>query len=200
VLLTVLACTSPVHFTVHSAPVQPEHLGSYKLADPDLPVVVGITNFNVRRVDTQYPEVEKRLFREHFSVAIPNMVQESLGARQVFSQVIRGSLPGSVPADYEITGAYDFFERIGTQGREWIPFAGIFGAKINEAWIKANLKIRVIKKESGSEVLYRDYPEEHRDRTSIRQSPKVGYLQADYLARISSDIIEAVRQSEGSHR
>lgn len=182
------------HFAVQDAPAQPEHRGSFKVASPELPVVVAIANFDIEQVDTQYPEREKELFRKHFSVAIPNVIQQSLGERQVFAQVVREAHPGTLPSQYEITGSYDFFERLGTQGREWIPFAGTFGAKINEAWIKANLAIRVVDRNTGAVVLSRSYPEEHLERTSIYQQPRVGYLQSDYIARISSEIIDAIRR------
>lgn len=122
------------------------------------------------------------------------MIQENLGTRQVFSEVTRVSIPKTELTDYIITGAYDFFERLGTQGREWIPLVGILGVSINEAWVKGVLSVRVTEVKSGRVILDRSYPEEHRDKTSIYAKANAGYLQADYIAAIASDIIKTISE------
>ena len=180
-------CT-PVHFTVSSAPVRPEDAARYALANPELAVRLQVADFEIRNVDTQYRENEKDLFRRHFSVAIPNLIQEQLGKRQVFSEVTRVTSARPQSTDYIVTATYDFFERLGPRGGGWIPFAG------NEAWIKGNLFVRVTEAKGGSTVLEKSYPEEHRDRTSVYIGAKVGYLQAAYIASIASEIINAIAE------
>ncbi len=193
ILLAVAAMgCSTTHYTVLSAPVSPEDTGRFVTANPEIPVRVQITNFEIRKVDTQYPEKEKELFRRHNSVAIPNMLQEFLGTRQVFAEVTRSSVAKPDSTDYVIIGTYDFFERLGTRGREWIPFAGIFGAPINEATIRATLSLQIVESKNGTVVFDKAFPEEHSDRTSIYKRPNVGYLQAAYMGQIASEIIHAI--------
>jgi curli biogenesis system outer membrane secretion channel CsgG len=193
VLLAVTATgCSTVHYTVSSAPVRPEDTGRFAVANPEVPVRVHITNFEIRQVDTQYPEREKELFRRHNSVAIANILQEFLGKRQVFAEVTRTTTAKPNSADYVITGTYNFFERIGTQGREWIPFAGTFGASINEATIRGTLSLRIVESKGGTVVFEKVFPEEHTERTSIYKKANVGYLQADYMGQIASEVIKAI--------
>lgn len=194
----VLVACSP-KFNVTSAPAAPKDLGSFKTQSPSIPVTVQITNFSIGRVDTQYTEEEKDLYRNHFSVAIPNMLQEFMGKRQVFSEVTRVENANPASAKYIMSGDYNFFERLGTQGREWIPFAGTFGADINEAWVKGDLGIRIIDARTGAEVFRKRYPEEHRKRTSIYQPAQVGYLQANYVSVIVSEVIAEITKLESSN-
>src|SRR5438094_5784714 len=86
--LSVIGCHR-AHFTVQSAPPRPEDTGSFRTQSPEMSAVVQIANFTVRTVDTQYPDREKDMFRRHFAAAIPNLLQESIGRRQVFSEVRR---------------------------------------------------------------------------------------------------------------
>jgi hypothetical protein len=194
IAIVIFAGCAPVHFTVNSAPVAPEHTGSFKTNAPEIPVTVQITNFVIETVDTQYSENEKELFRRHMSIVIPNVLQESLGKRQAFSQITRAATANPVVTNYMVSGTYNFAERLGTQGREWIPFAGLFGAKINRAWVKGTLAIFVIDAKTGAEIFRKSYIEEHRDNTSIYSQPRVGYLQADYLAAIANDIIDVIKK------
>lgn len=197
-LMVMLAGCSTVHFSVLSAPVKPEDTGRFAVSNPDISARVQIANFEIRQVDTQYSEREKELFRQHFAVAIPNILQEFLGKRQAFSEVTRVATPKPEETDYVITGTYDFFERVGTQGREWIPFAGTFGAPINEATIKGLLSLRIIDAKSGAVVLEKSFREEHSERTSIYKKAQVGYLQADYMGQITTEVIKAISNYHAS--
>jgi hypothetical protein len=189
-ILSVTGCTS-VHYTVRSAPSPPEHLGAFRLESPDIPAVLQISNFTVGNVDTQYPNSEKALFRQTMALLVPNTLQEAIGKRQVFAQVTRVAAMEPLKADYLMTGHYDFFERLGTQGREWIPFAGF--ARINEAWVRGTMRVVVTQAKTGTVVLERAYVEEKRDRTRPNVRPDVGYLQADHISAIATDVIEAVK-------
>lgn len=191
-LMVFLAGCSTVHFSVSSAPVRPEDTGRFAVPNPEVPTRVQIANFDICQVDTQYPEREKELYRRHFAIAIPNLLQEFLGKRQAFSEVTRVTTPKPDATDYVITGTYDFFERIGTQGREWIPFAGTFGAPINEATVKGTLSLRIVEATTGAIVPEKIYPEEHSERTSVYKKANVGYLQADYMGKISTEVIKAI--------
>lgn len=190
-----LGCAS-THFTVYSAPASPENMGSYKMESATIPVTLQISNFVIGKVDTLYPENEKEIFRKFMALQIPNMLQEDVGKRQVFSSVTRVADSNPATADYIMSGHYDFFERLGTQGREWIPYAGTFGAQINEATIKGDLEICITKAATGNEVLRKTFTEDHSDRTSVYQKASAGYLQADYIAAIASEIIGAVEKAE----
>ena len=190
VMVSVTACSS-VHFTVRSTPSAPEHLGAFRTDSPEVPAVLQIANFTVGTVDTQYPESEKALFRQIFALFVPNTLQEAIGKRQAFAQVTRVPATDPAKADYLMTGNYDFFERLGTQGREWIPFGSF--ARINEAWVRGTLRVVVRDAKTGIVVLERTYVEEKRDRTRPNVAPNVGYLQTDHVSAIATDIIEAVK-------
>lgn len=195
-LLFISTGCSSVHYTVSSAPVRVKDTGRFATSNPEVPVKVQITNFEIRHVDTQYPEKEKTLFRKHNSIAIPNLIQESIGRRQRFSEVRRVTSFTPHLSDYVITGTYDFFERIGTQGKEWIPFAGTFGAPINGATILGKLTITIIETQDNIEIFDKSFTEDHSERTSIYKNAKVGYLQADYIGNISSEIINAISRHQ----
>ena len=194
IAIVIFAGCAPVHFTVNNAPVAPEHTGSFKANAAEIPVTVQITNFVIETVNTQYSENEKELFRRHMSITIPNSLQEFLGKRQTFSQVTRSATANPVVTNYMVSGNYNYAERLGTQGREWIPFAGLFGAKINKAWAKGTMVVWIIDAKTGTEIFRKSYTEEHKDKTLIYSQPRVGYLQADYMAAISNDIIDAIRK------
>lgn len=197
-LMVALAGCSTVHFSVSSAPVRPEDTGRFAEPNPEVSARVQIANFEIRQVDTQYPEQEKELYRRHFAVAIPNLLQEFLGKRQAFSEVTRVTTAKLDATDYVITGTYDFFERIGTQGREWIPFAGTFGAPINEATVKGTLSLRIVEAKRGSVVFEKVFPEEHSETTSVYKKANVGYLQADYMGQIATEVIKAISDYRAS--
>jgi hypothetical protein len=196
IIITLLQGCPSARFNVTSAPAPPEHLGSFKMESATIPVVVQLTNFVIGNVDAQFSEEDNTKFRYHAGVAIPNMLQDFLGKRQVFSQVTRVSQVQPFTADYIVSGDYEFFQRLGTQGREWIPYAGAFGAKINTAWVKATLSVRIMEAKTGAEVFRKNYPEEHKEDTSIYQRVSVGYLQAAYMAGIASDIIGVIESRE----
>ena len=198
VIITIIHGCARVHFTVTSAPVPPEHAPSFKTEAAEIPVVVQITNFVINKVDTQYPESEKEVFQRHYALAIPNSLQDSLGKRQIFSRVTRVTISNPTEADYILSGNYDFFSRLGTQGREWIPFAGTVGAEINEAWVKETMHLRITHSKTGAEVFFKSFPEEHRDRTSIYKKAQVSYLQANYISAMTSEIIDVIKKQEFS--
>lgn len=197
VVMISTACSS-VHFTVRSAPSAPEHLGAFRTDSPEVPAVLQISNFTIGTVDTQYPESEKALFRQTFALLVPNTLQEAIGKRQAFAQVTRVAATDPATADYLMTGNYDFFERLGTQGREWIPFAGF--ARINEAWVRGTMRVVVSDAKTGVVVLERTYVEEKRDRTRPNVAPNVGYLQADHVSVIATDVITAVKSATAHGR
>jgi hypothetical protein len=125
------------------------------------------------------------------ALLVPNTLQEAIGKRQMFARVTRVAVMEPGKADYLMTGQYEFFERLGTQGREWIPFAGF--ARINEAWVRGTMRIVVTEAKTGAVVLERAYVEEKRDRTRPNVPPNVGYLQADHMSSIATDVIEAAK-------
>lgn len=61
IFVLVVGCAT-IHFTVTSAPVKPEDAGSYTAPNPKLAVRVQVANFEIRQIDTQYPEREKISF------------------------------------------------------------------------------------------------------------------------------------------
>jgi hypothetical protein len=174
-------------------------LGTFKTEHAEIPAAVQVANFTIGAVDTQYSEADKEVFRRTMAVIVPNVLQETLGKRQVFSQVARVETAGG-HADYVIVGNYDFFERLGTQGREWIPYAGLFGAKINEATVRGTMRVVVQDARTGASIMDRTFTEQHSERTSVYTRPLVGYLQADHMAEISEAIISAIRASPSVRR
>jgi hypothetical protein len=188
------------HFTVQNAPLPPEQAGSFRTERPEIPQTVQIADFKINRVDTQYHDSEKDLFRKHLSVAIPNALQEFMGRQQVLAAVTRSAAVIPTTGDYVVTGEYDFYERLGTRGREWIPFYGTFGGKINVAHVRGELTVHLHDARTGERLFSRMYPEEHRDVTSIYKRPQVGYLQAPYLSTVSNELIVAVRSHAGGSK
>ena len=192
------------HFKVNRPPIAPDHTGSFKTNAPEIPVAVQITNFVIETVDTQYPENEKELFRRTYSIAIPNGLQEILGKRQAFSQVTRAATENPIVTNYIVSGTYNFAERFSTQGREWIPFAVQFRAKIIRVWVKGTMVVWIVDANTGAEIFRKSYTEEHKDKISITgdtfipfltySEPYAGYLREDYVTAIANDIIDAIRK------
>ena len=113
--------------------------------------------------------------------------------RKVFREIYRNASDYPISCDYVISGRFDFYERIGTRGRELIPFAGMVGASINEATIKDDLFIEVKNVKTGNVVLSKSFQENHSDKTSIYNKAYVGYLQPDFMGRIITNIIQAIK-------
>ena len=179
-------------FVVSSAPARPENAPHYRAPSPELPVVVQISNFTLRNVDTQFSDTDEERLRRHYALAVPNLLQKFIGTRQVFGDVTRSATPDPQGADYVVTAEYDFLLRNGTQGREWIPYYGVF-AEINEAWGRDTIDVRVTHARTGTEVLRKAYTEEHRARTRVREPALVYLLQDDYMSEVAAGVIDAIR-------
>jgi hypothetical protein len=180
-----------IHYAATS-PMNPEDTGHFILAKAPTPSRIQISNFEIGEVDTQYPEKEKGLFRQTNATFIANVFQEQLGKRQEFSEVTRVKTAQPDVTDYVVTGKYDYFERLGTQGREWIPFAGLFGASINEATCKGKLSLTIVKSKNEKVIFDEIFPEEHSEKTSVYTKALTACLQADQVGRITSAIVKAI--------
>jgi hypothetical protein len=179
-------------FVVSNAPALPQNAPHFRPPSAELPLVVQITNFTLRNVDTQFSDTDEDRLRRHYALAVPNLLQEFIGKRQVFGDVTRAGTADPRSADYIVTADYDFLLRNGTQGREWIPYYGAF-AEINEAWGRDTIDVRVTHARSGVDVLRKAYTEEHRARTRVNEPALVYLLQDDYMSRVATGVIEAIR-------
>ena len=72
---------------------------------PAVPARIQVVNFVVNSVDANYSEADKRTFRNHNAVEIPNKLQKSLGVRHVFSEVVRVVAAVLSTADYVVSGS-----------------------------------------------------------------------------------------------
>lgn len=195
--LLALAACSP-NLTV-SKPVSPEHLGSYRVSNPEIDSVVLVEDFEIRAMDTQFSTDDEAAFRESHSVAIANAIQDVIGKRQVFREVRRVEQPGEAPPRFVVSGAYDFTMRLGTQGREWIPFAGTFGARINEAFVDENLELWVTDQTTGQEIFRKSFPSTQEEWTSVYSRANVVYLQPEYLASAANAVVLGIK-AEGASK
>jgi hypothetical protein len=187
-----------VVFAVRTPILPPALAESFEVVAPEVAADISVVDFDVFRVDTQYEQSGKEEFRAFYSGYIANLIHEALGSRRVFEQVTREAQPGTRACDYEVSGVYDYFERLGGQGRQYIPFLGVLGAPINRAWVRAALTIQVRDVSTGERVFEQSYPEEHRKSTSMYGQVVVNYLQDDYIAHIAADVIEAIDRAQRS--
>lgn len=178
-------------------PAEPQHLGTFKTSAPEVDSVVQIADFQIKDVDTDFDDEDVAEFRATNSAAIPNALHQLIGQRQVFREVRRAHVTHPSESDFTVMGSYDFFLRLGTQGREWIPFAGTFGAPINEATARENMDVRVVDRD-GREIFRRSYPAESQETASIYSRVNANYLQPEYLARIADDIVRAIAAGNAS--
>jgi hypothetical protein len=180
------------------AAIAPQDLGTFRVADAPTPVVVLIEDFENGKLETNLDKDQEESLRKADPVAIPNNLQALIGQRQVFREVIRSETANSTRADYIVSGTYDLYVKLGTSGREWIPFAGTFGAKINEATAREKINVKVVRSNDGREILNRSFPSEQQESTSVYSQPRVSWLQPNYLAGIGSAIITAIQADAGT--
>lgn len=195
----IAGCTR--HNVTPPAPIAPQHLGTYRIADAPDPIIIAIDDFRAGKFETNVDEDQEKNLKQTAPLAVSNGLQELIGKRQLFKEVLRvgsSGTTGSSQPDYLVSGTYDLYLKLGTSGREWIPFAGTFGAKINEATANENTDVIVKRSRDGETILHRAFPSNQQETTSIYSQPRVGFLQPNYLAEISSAIVAAIQADSGN--
>lgn len=189
------------HNVTPPAPIAPQYLGTYRMTDAPDPVVIAIDDFRAGKFETNVDEDQERNLQQSAPLAVSNGLQELMGKRQLFKEVLRVGSSGaadSTRADYVVSGTYDLYLKLGTAGREWIPFAGTFGAKINEATANENTDVVVKRSRDGEVILHRAFASNQQETTSIYSQPRVGFLQPNYLAEMSGAVIAAIQADSGA--
>jgi len=139
------------HFHVLRDAESPDRIPPLRTSNPRLPVTLQIANFSVQTVDTQYPNKEKEQFRQHFSVAIPNLLEEAVGDQHAVAEVRRTAIIDQSAADYVVYGEYSYWERLGTEPAGWIPLVALAGAPVTKRSVRTSLDVRVLDAHSGAE-------------------------------------------------
>jgi hypothetical protein len=197
--LLALACAGTgcaAHFHVLRDAESPDRIPPLRTSNPRLPVTLQIANFAVGTVDTQYPPNEKEQFRQHFSVAIPNLLEEAVGEQHAVAEVRRTAIVDQGSADYVVYGEYAYWERLGTEPLGWVPLVALAGAPVTKRSMRTSLGVRVLDARTGAEILRRTYPEEIEQTTSMYETPPARHLGHDYMAGIAADVVAAIDQSE----
>jgi hypothetical protein len=183
------------HFQVLRDAQPPDQIPPLRASNPRLPVTLQIANFAVADVDTQYPPNEKEQFRRHFSVAIPNLLEEAVGEQHAVAEVRRTAIVDQTAADYIVYGEYSYYERLGTEPLGWVPLVALAGAPVTRRSVRTSLGVRVLDAQTGAEIFRRSYPEEIEQTTSMYETPPARHLGHDYLGRVAADVVAAIDQS-----
>lgn len=202
-LMIALAGCSPLHVSVGPAPVRPEDTGRFITPNSEVPARVQIPNFEIRQVYIRSDirlcsEQDKELIRQHHAVHIPNIFQESIGKRQVFSEVTRVASARPDATDYIITGTYDYFQLIsvGILGR--ILFVSELGVRTNEVTARGTLLLRIVETKRGTVVFEKIFIETYNKMVSIYETAHIGFLEAGYIGGIATEVIKAISDYQAS--
>jgi hypothetical protein len=170
------------HYRVDSEAVPVEALESYKMDKPDdkpaVPARIQVVNFVVNSVDANYSEADKRTFRNHNAVEIPNKLQKSLGERHVFSEVARVVTAVPSTADYVVSGTYDFSDKLDPG----------FMSNSHSITVHCVLHIRLLRTKDNQAILDKDYVEDRTDEARKNEAISVKYLQAAFIEPITAEI------------
>jgi hypothetical protein len=157
-----------------------EALENYKQDKAEIPARIQVVNFAINSLDTPYSDDDNELFKRHNTVNIPNRLQQSLGERKVFSEVIRTVSPTPKSTDYIISGTYDFSDK-----RD----KGLFSHSIS---IKGKMHVRVVRAKDNAPILDKDYVEQRTDEAKLKVPIQVNYLQKAYIESITAEIKKAI--------
>ncbi len=173
-------CQTIQHYRVSVEAVPVEALEKFKQDKAEIPARVQVVNFVVNSVDADYSEADKNVFRRHNAVFIPNALQGSLGARKVFSEVLRTESPNPELSDYVISGTYDItMKRV----------RGFFSHSVST---KGTMHVRVVRAKDNVPIIDKDYVEERFDEARNNLAVNVYYLQQAYIASITAEIKKAI--------
>jgi hypothetical protein len=171
-----------VHYKVQEEAVPVEALEKYKQDKAEVPARIQVVNFVVNSVDADYSDDDKNIFRRHNNIAIPNMLQRSLGERKVFSEVVRTESPNPVSTDYVISGTYDFIRKAEK------------GFTSHSISIKGAMHVRVVRAKDNVPIMDKDYVEERSDTAKKQVAVSVTYLQKAYIESITAEIKKTIAQ------
>ncbi len=175
-------------------PMDPKHIAISSSNNPRIDAVLRIDDFVLGKIQSNISAHDMQQFREYTPTLIGNNIYASL-APGMFRAVKRTMAGPS--ADYVVSGTYDLYMYVGTKGREWIPFAGTFGARIQEATVKETLHVVVKEARSGQVLLDQDFEEEQEEWNSIYSPAQATWLQPNLMGKVVTAIVQAI---EGSGR
>lgn len=174
-------------------PVDPHLIAVQTNDNAQLNAVVQVDNFSLGKIKTNFSEHDMEQFRADMPVLVGNGLFGLLG--NAFRTIKRSAV--GPPADFIVSGSYDHTSYFGTGGREWIPFAGTFGAPINEATIHEVLHVNVVDTRTGRSILDQQFNDDQEERTSIYSTAQGNWLQPSFLAKVAQSIVDAVRSVSG---
>lgn len=202
-LMIALAGCTPLRVSVGPTPVRPEDTGRFITPNSEVPVRVQIPNFEIGQVYIrsdmrQCSEQNEKLIGQHYAVLIPNIFQESIGKRQVFSEVTRVAAARPDATDYIVTGTYDYFQQlsVGILGRIF-PLSQL-GVRTNEVTARGTLLLRIVETKRGTVVFEKTFIETYNKMGSIYETADIGFLQAGYIGGIATEVIKAISDYQAS--
>lgn len=172
-------------------PVDPKMIAVQTRQDATLNVVVQVDTFSLGKIKTNFGSHDMEQFRTDIPVIIGNGIFSLLAGGNVFRTVKRTAV--GPPADFIVSGTYDHSSYLGTGGREWIPFAGTFGAPINEATVHEVLHVIVLNVKTGRSILDQKFSEHQKEWSTVYSIAQANWLQPNFLAKVSQAITEAIR-------
>jgi hypothetical protein len=172
-------------------PVDPQHIAVQTNLEAPVEVVVQVDSFTLGEIKTNFGAQDMRQFRQDMPIMIGNALFGALAGGRAFRTVKRSSAGPS--ADFIVSGRYDHTSYVGTRGREWIPFAGTFGAPINEATVHEVLHVKVMDAATGEVVFSQQFAEDQSEWTSIYTTAEATWFQPNFVARVSQGVADAIR-------
>jgi len=163
-------------------PVQSEQYAIHK-AQAKLPVTVEVQNFKVVSFTPDYSLADMTAFKSYLEYESKERLYGQLMKSEMFSNVKKDTNK-AFQADYIVYGNYRFFEQ-----KIKHPFHQL---KTRNG--KLNLEIKVVRVKDGGVILNRTFAEERLDYWGTLNSLYALYLQSEFIASVSTEIVKMVEQ------
>jgi hypothetical protein len=174
-LCAAIGCAAPARVVAPAPAIPPSQVAVQRTAYPAIDASVVMPNFAITQIDAPYSAADRTRAREYFTVAVPNMVQESLAAHGVFAEVTRVAELGPTKADFVLQGQYGHIERL--RGKELQP---------DEKLVRGDLEVWLVDVRSGKEVFRHLYSEEQKLPKVLNAGAQ--QLEPEYITRIATDL------------
>lgn len=183
VIAAPLALTSCAdHYRGDTKPIDPDDLVPRIEKEATLPSIE-VINFEIGEIDANYSSSSKNTFRQHNAIQLPNLIQEDLEDRGLFRSVYRSHKDGNRNVEYFVGGKYDFFLSLEVAAFVWTK---------NVAESKETMTVRVKDSRNGQEIFRDTFIDENKDEAPKHVAAHVTYQQPAFIARIGTEIAEAI--------
>lgn len=192
-LIVSLGCARGPHFTVSDAPAPADRLPPIVSGSAQVEATLGIID-SVVVDDTELPQDERPLLRQTLALQLANSLYDAIGREGVVRTVTRQEDDRSNGADFLLHGTYRFFGRLGTGSLGRIPVYGLY-ARLNKAWTRERVQLRITDARSGAELWRHDFEDEHRQtrRAIQRDKPWVPFLAPAFIESMGRAVCEEMR-------